>query len=470
MENIFSHNLIIIEIMSNTKSNNCFICEEKFNKTIHTSICCNFCNFEACRTCCETYLLSQTSPKCMNTICAKPWDRKFMVNVFPKSFISNQWKKHCEKVFLDKELALLPATQPIIENIIRKEKIKKEIEEIENIINELRTKQRELHYGITNPYKEQQTVKYHFVRACVDPDCRGYLSSQWKCGLCEKRACKDCHVLLHNENEEQQEHVCHPDELATAKLLDKDTKPCPSCQVGIFKIQGCDQMWCTQCKTAFSWKTGAIETVIHNPHFYEWQRRTGGVAQRNPGDIVCGQEITQTMLEQLSTRLRQRSLYSNNKPSTIPESSLSKTLYDRAYVIIRSILHLRYHQLPYFNVGDNENNLELRVSYMRQEIDKETFMQRLQRNNKKFEKKKEIYNILSMFIQTVTDIMFRFQENVNKSELLVAEIIVNDEIQAIQDYSNECLKDIAETYGNKPKKIVFYHVDINLYDQVNVLV
>ena len=465
-----SHNLNIIEIMSNTKSNNCFICEEKYNKTIHASICCNFCNFEACRSCCETYLLSQISPKCMNTICAKPWDRKFMVKVFPKSFISNQWKKHCEKVFLDKELALLPATQPIIENIIRKEKIKKEIEEIENIIRELRVKQRELNYEITNPSKEQ-TTKSHFVRACVDPDCRGYLSSQWKCGLCEKRACKDCHVLLHNENEELQEHVCNPDELATAKLLDKDTKSCPSCQTGIFKIEGCDQMWCTQCKTAFSWKTGAIETVIHNPHFYEWQRRTGGEARRNPGDVVCGRQITHVMLEQLSKCLRECSLYSKNKPNIIPETSLSKTLYDRAYVIIRSIVHLRHDQLPNFRVDDNENNLELRVSYMRQEIDKETFMQRLQRNNKKYEKNREIYNILSLFIETVTDIMYRFQDNVNKIELLLAEIIINDEIQAIQDYTNECLKDIAETYGSKPKKIEFYPINSNLLiHSTNVLV
>ena len=98
--------------MSNT--NNCVICEEKSNKTSHTPITCNFCNFEACRSCCETYLLSQTDAKCMNTACSKPWDRKFMVSAFSKSFMSNQWKKHREQVFLDKEVALLPVTQPIV--------------------------------------------------------------------------------------------------------------------------------------------------------------------------------------------------------------------------------------------------------------------------------------------------------------------------------------------------------------------
>ena len=31
-------------------------------------------------------------------------------------------------------------------------------------------------------------------------------------------------------------------------------------------------MWCTQCHTAFSWKSGQIQTRVHNPHYYEWLR------------------------------------------------------------------------------------------------------------------------------------------------------------------------------------------------------
>ena len=75
-------------------------------------------------------------------------------------------------------------------------------------------------------------------------------------------------------------------------MLAKDSKPCPKCQSLIFKINGCDQMWCTQCHTAFSWKTGKLEKNIHNPHFYEWQRKNGGgAAPRNPGDFECGREL-----------------------------------------------------------------------------------------------------------------------------------------------------------------------------------
>jgi len=34
-----------------------------------------------------------------------------------------------------------------------------------------------------------------FVRACPNNDCRGFLSSHWKCGLCELYTCSKCHVL-----------------------------------------------------------------------------------------------------------------------------------------------------------------------------------------------------------------------------------------------------------------------------------
>lgn len=53
-------------------------------------------------------------------------------------------------------------------------------------------------------------------------------------------------------------------------------------------LRNCDQMWCTQCKTAFSWSTGAIETgTIHNPHALRWQRENGTLA-RDLRDIPCG--------------------------------------------------------------------------------------------------------------------------------------------------------------------------------------
>ena len=107
----------------------------------------------------------------------------------------------------------------------------------------------------------------NFIRSCPDGNCRGYLSTQWKCGLCNKHTCSKCITIKNDEN-----HECNNDDVETAKLLKDNTKPCPKCSTGIFKIDGCDQMWCTQCHTAFSWKSGQIQTRVHNPHYYQWLR------------------------------------------------------------------------------------------------------------------------------------------------------------------------------------------------------
>ena len=76
-------------------------------------------------------------------------------------------------------------------------------------------------------------------------------------------------------------------------MIKKETKGCPQCGVRIYKISGCDQMWCTECKVAFSWNTGKIiyGGQIHNPHYYEWMRRTGGEIPLNHNEVACGREI-----------------------------------------------------------------------------------------------------------------------------------------------------------------------------------
>ena len=91
--------------------------------------------------------------------------------------------------------------------------------------------------------------------------------------------------------EHEPAHVCKQEDIETAQAILNETKPCPVCAARIFKTQGCDQMWCVQCHTAFSWRTGQIETgVIHNPHYYELQRQLarGGNQQRAAGDVPCG--------------------------------------------------------------------------------------------------------------------------------------------------------------------------------------
>lgn len=554
----------------------CQICDEALNKSTRLLLECPYCKFECCRTCCETYTLNESSVKCMNTTCNKEWTRKHIRERFTLVFINGQLKEHREKILFDKERALLPATQPIIEGKILAKKIDQEIHVLAKKIAEINKEISALYVQKTTVLNRRSTgERAAFVRACPDEDCRGFLSTQWKCGICEKWTCPDCHIIKGYTRDA--EHTCNPDDVATAQLLAADTKPCPQCGTGIFKIDGCfaydtriplfdgsikmsqdiqvgdvligddeqprtvvstssgvddlyqinqlagmsytvnsqhtlvlkmvgspriheikvadyvsmktvekielfgynikneltdiqvvhmgpstyygweldgnhrfllpdttvvsncDQMWCTQCHTAFSWRTGRIEKNIHNPHYFEWQRRNGGLA-RNPNDIVCGRNLDHYLYESFARLLR--TYYQN--------ASNMRVLLTRVDHIIRYAIHMIQVERPTAPNYERRNE-ELRVQYLMKEITEEEMRELLQRDDKRHHRNQELAEVYTLVSNTVTDIMYRFYDELNRKKEELPRDVIDDtmlnEISHIVEYANECLWDISHTYS-----------------------
>jgi len=455
---------------------NCSICDEKLNLKNHKLVSCLYCEFGACKTCYHTFLPDQTVPKCMNRSCGREWTRRFLKTTFSTSFLEKDWKQSREKIVFDRETALLPASQEILERRLIRENVYKDIAFTKTLIKntekfymkefrekkikytnentptelqQLRIRLQQLYNTLRNrpmdrtAVRNQQPTVKNFVRGCPSEDCRGFLSSDWKCGLCKVDTCSKCHVIKNNITE----HTCNPDDVATATLLNKDTKPCPKCHTGIFKIDGCDQMWCTQCHTAFSWKTGDIETRIHNPHYYEWQRsNNGGVAPRVAGDVPvhqCGQDQP---LNQYIYR-------------HITGLQLGKDITILSGNIIRDVIHLRDVIIPEYrppNVQDDNLFLENRIRYLKKEISKENFIKKVLMENKKREIHTEIRDVLQMFVQASTDIIYQFlaftqinKEDCNRLKLKL------DEIETLRQFTNEALKEIFNTYKYTVREISF---------------
>jgi hypothetical protein len=76
--------------------------------------------------------------------------------------------------------------------------------------------------------------KRTFVKACPVTDCRGFLSTQWKCGICDVKVCHKCHDPMVIEP-----HVCDADKMASVKLIAAESKPCPKCGTAISRTYGC---------------------------------------------------------------------------------------------------------------------------------------------------------------------------------------------------------------------------------------
>jgi len=135
-------------------------------------------------------------------------------------------------------------------------------------------------------------TKFNYVTKCPANNCMGMLDDNMTCKLCHAVVCNKCMDIIGNEGDEKlKEHVCDENTLASAKMIRKETKPCPKCSARIYKIEGCDQMWCTKCNIPFSWNTGTIiKGRIHNPHYFEWLKQNNDerATRRAPTEILCG--------------------------------------------------------------------------------------------------------------------------------------------------------------------------------------
>lgn len=293
-----------------------------------------------------------------------------------------------------------------------------------------------LREAYANPENNAEKHKPRFIRACPANDCRGFLSAQWKCGLCDLWTCPDCLVVKGPERDCQ--HTCNPDDVASANMVAKDSKPCPKCACVIFKIDGCDQMWCTICHTAFSWKTGRIETNrIHNPHFFEYQRKQNAAMPRAVGDIPCGRDLDIAGVRRVRILLIAKG---------VPDTYITRVM---GY--IRAAFHLQQVDIPGFRPDRVADFHNLRVKYISSEITEAEFRVRLARGMKKHDHDREIGEVLQMLSITIHEIMYRYFNEIETATM--EEIVCSatlDEIDLLYEYANGCLLNISKVYGTLP--------------------
>ncbi len=636
-----------IELIENIENMSCNICVENYNNSTRKQVDCFYCDYSACRSCCETYILNETKPHCMNSKCDKEWTRKFIVNNFTNAFVTKKYKQHLEDVLFERERSLMPETQIYIEK--QKEEEKRKEDEIEVKVELLRhrcemeiakikkqfvgevkenmqnkehelsrkyhnitlnkpTNDRDINVAIQASLQDVDTEKEEkkrFIRSCSDPECKGFLSSQWKCGLCDKWTCPDCH-----ENkglDRNGPHTCDPNNIASAKLISHDSKPCPNCHTGIFKIDGCfakdtpvltwdgevlpvqkievgmeligdeaeirtvvqiftgedelyqieqqsgmkyvvsgkhrlvlqkevfdkqgdsvgfyiieitpeelmatvseeelrdyygykiqrddithlsslkikhigrgeyygfmlnngnkflladltvvsncDQMWCTQCHTAFSWRTGKIQTSIHNPHYFEYMRKKGGNITNGPAFDCNNFEITYNTLNTINRYARNHTYLTHSNPIKHNDYEKLERLISCLQPYLDATLHVK--QQFELGIGNNINeiNKSHRINYMKNNIDLCKFKSLIQRNEKREQKCSEILQVFQLVQTAFTSICERVIISLKDSKKNEYDLSPIDELDGLIIYANELLADISNVY-----KCVLYYFDEN---------
>ena len=481
-------------------STDCAVCCEEFNKTTNIKISCEHsgvCSFDACKTCVKTYLLGTTSdPNCMQ--CNKGWSDKFIAKNLGSTFLRSEYSIHRKELLVQQQISRMPETMAAAETHKQVLLLEEQIKHLKNEVKEskkayieisnLRFKTRaDLHQDLASQSPENIKKKFaetdakymkdlnaisetesllranirklmhdirvigaggavageekkearKFIMPCPNTDCRGYLSSQYKCELCEHHTCSKCFDLI-GLSKEESGHECKPENVESAEFIRKQSKPCPCCGTRISKIDGCDQMWCTQCHKAFSWNTGKVVTgTIHNPHFYQYQRENGGGAMaRNPGDVVCGGLPDSRDI--------------NNK---LTRSKMSKEKEQ----LITTLLNIHRLQIHFTaltvnplraNVREEQNFEKERIQYILKEISREELGTKVIRKDNARKKQTAVLHICELFTTVAIDMFQKILLSEKVGDEFAEELEARvGEYDNLRQYCNEHFKEISILYG-----------------------
>ncbi len=248
--------------------------------------------------------------------------------------------------------------------------------------------------------------------------------------MCENKTCRRC---LETKNKK---HFCNPDDVATTKLIKSTTRNCPGCGTAIHRIHGCDQMWCTQCNVAFSYKTGnKINGKVHNPHFFQW-------LQENPGANPQHQN------PQLNQQNRGNHCRDPMNYRDIQLIKVSGFIRKKIYEFYRLSLHFRDTVLD--RALDNEpNNLDLRIKFMMKDQNETRVKRTLHTRQNKRNKELEFIHLYEFMATIMVESFFSIKKK-NSNDHTLKMLI---EVEKARKYCNKELKKISEAYGHKPQEI-----------------
>jgi len=392
----------------------CSICIE-YTNTINIALC-KFCNFSCCIKCFKKYILDtkKTVKNCMS--CNKNFTRAMLVDILGMPYIEKLYKDHIKELLFSEEKTYIPISMIVVDKNKKIKKLKDEYEkllskyklEIENTTEktldhfkdyyEIKALEDYIRYLKSKPLEKEKRNQYKYP--CATINCEGFVNNVWHCELCDYTTCKNCFKIV-NDN-----HECLKDDIDTALLIKKDSKPCPKCNISIMKTSGCDQMWCTSCHTTFDWKTLKIITrgIIHNPEYFRYMRDNNLKIERNPNDNPCENELYGKYIELINLK------------------NISKfydmTLINELYEIYRRIQHCELITLVNLNNKldsyDEWRNSE-RVRFLEKEISEKQYKINLARKFKENDFLKEFISIQSTIYYTCKETYIKIIDDIIKT-------------------------------------------------------
>ena len=347
----------------------CQVCVQKYKKK-SPKITCEKCAYESCYDCIKTFATGKKTSQitCMN--CREPWSDFLLFVNMPKSFhkLRNAWRLD-ESV--DYEMSLMPETQRKIEFLQKYESIHDQVQIYEDEIQQLFRQVRQLKMLKIRAQNDMQLLKNTFSQGsaknlgpgkpCPNGICRGFLNAELFCTLCHSKTCPTCFLAV---DQTQGHHICQRENIDSVKLILQETKSCPKCAIPIIKSEGCDQIWCVHCHTAFNWHTQKIIVFnysFHNPHYADWYKKTMNNRALLDNSVDVFLPIFFDKYKKILGDSFHRTFSQN-------------VLYNRVKLNFENLID-SYRDLSLRNHPENRGwNETLRLDYLNHRVDKETFI------------------------------------------------------------------------------------------------
>jgi hypothetical protein len=199
-----------------------------------------------------------------------------------------------------------------------------------------------------------------------------------------------------------------------------------------------------------------------------------GGMPREPGEVLCGREIDSRFLVLLHNGIT--ALHGAMLARNLGKGSIAKD-FGAIFMMLSSIPHLRFHDLPRFTVDTLHVNFNARKAFVSNAMPLSRFKQTIFRNHVNTLKLEQISQIIQAVIQATTDIAFRFQHFIIHHSIHHASTdwhsitsITHEfalELFNLKSYSDSELAIIHTDFHSTPSKMTFFNsIDFKI---VNVL-
>lgn len=482
----------------------CNVCCEE----VKSSIFCGNCKWVSCIPCTETFLLSVPNARCMQ--CKAEFTEHFLRMYLSPSWIDRKYKPYIKEQQFAHERSLMSDDVEITqlyrqlkqaqsnlelfktlcagdgaefssENIILKDQEQAKVEQL----NRIYTAMLDNNYTSVDQVDEKISCvpsKKKFNRPCVQPNCKGFIDENnfegWKCGLCEVVICKECRVV------KLKNHTCDQGTLESIKLIEKETRPCPTCAEPIFKPYGCDHMFCTICKTNFSWKSAKLIPASQqtNPLYRQYiatmqeqnrQQNTNNTMRNTVLD--CSITVNQF----LNTSTYRNYVFYDTwnvrflTSVTLDNPNLTNFKYGRyVFSLISSLFN---HVNP-----DTLSNREERIKYLNNELNDKAFMQKIYANFKNKEYERDIYNLAQATNQCLMEWNIALIDHLKREFASIIKVAkqykqfgwnrLNEEVIQYFNKNNTnsfitCINKVEQIKGTDQTQHTLFNYNIRAWDQ-----